>query len=188
MNRDDVAKRGVLFVHGGGDDGFKADAPLAESLKHHLGASYDVRYPRMPDDRASPDFGWLQKIAGEIGSAPREIFLVGHSLGASMLLKYLSENTVTARVRGLFLLATPFWSGDEEWEKGLMLREDFASALPKGVPIFLYHCEDDEEIDISHLAIYEAKLPRAIVHRVPSGGHQFNGDLARVARDIRGLE
>ena len=178
----------MLFVHGGGDRGYEADAPLAASLAQHLGANYDVRYPKMPDDTASPDFGWPRKIAGEIGPMPDDIVLVGHSLGASMLLKYLSENRVAARVRGVFLLATPFWSGKEEWERGLKLREDFASALPRDVPIFLYHCQDDEEVSISHLAIYEEKLPRAIVRKVPAGGHQFDNDLARVARDIHGLE
>ena len=181
-------KRGVLFVHGGGDNGYEADAPLAASLKEHLGADYDVRDPEMIDDTASPDFGWPRKIASEIGTMQGEILLVGHSLGASMLLKYLSEKTVKGRVRGAFLLATPFWSGDEEWQRGLKLRDDFATALPSDLPIFLYHCQDDEEVDISHLAIYEAKLPRAVVRKLPAGGHQFNNDLAPVARDIRGLE
>ena len=187
MNRDLAAKRGVLFVHGGGDNGYEADAPLAASLKQHLGPDYDVRDPEMKDT-AAPDFGWPQKIAGEIDAMPGDIVLVGHSLGASMLLKYLSENTVTARVRGVFLLATPFWSGDEEWQRGLKLREDFATALPADVPIFLYHNQDDEEVDISHLAIYQEKLPRATVRKAATGGHQFNNDLAPVARDIRSFE
>ena len=177
----------VLFVHGGGEGGYEADQPLAVSLRRHLGTKYDVRSPRMPEDTASPDFGWLRTIGDEIARTRGEIFLVGHSLGASMLLKYLSENTVPSEIRGVFLLATPFWSGNEEWEKGLKLRRDFASSLSQDIPMFLYHSQDDEEIDVSHLAIYEAELPWATVRRVAAGGHQFNEDLAFVARDIQSL-
>lgn len=174
----------VLFVHGSGEDGYKADQPLAASLQQHLGTDYNVRYPKMPQDEASPDFGWLRKIGEEIAAAPGKIILVGHSLGASMLLKYLSENK-ESRIRGMFLLATPFWSGNEDWVQGLKLRDDFASALSRDVPIFLYHCEDDEEVDIAQLAMYEAEIPWASVRRLPKGGHQFNNDLAFVARDLR---
>ena len=180
-------RKEVLFIHGGGDGGYQADEALATSLGKHLGANYNVRYPKMPEDKASPDFGWGKKIGNEIAAIPGELILIGHSLGASMLLKYLSESAVNRPIRGLFLLATPFWSGEEDWQKGLKLREDFASALPKDVPIFLYHNRDDEEIDISHLAEYEAKLPQAIVRAQATGGHQFNNDLTSVARDIHGL-
>jgi predicted alpha/beta hydrolase family esterase len=141
----------------------------------------------MPDDESLPDFGWVEEIQREIAAAGREVFLVGHSLGASMLLKCLSENRISSRIRGIFLLATPFWSGSEEWEKGLMLREDFASALPRDISIFLYHSGDDEEVDVSSLDIYEARLPRAIARRPATGGHQFDNDLALVARDIQSL-
>jgi len=181
------AGKEVLFIHGGGDGGYQADEALAASLSKHLGANYNVRYPKMPDDKASPDFGWGEKIGSEIAATPGEVILIGHSLGASMLLKFLSENAVNRPIRGLFLLATPFWSGEEDWQKGLKLHEDFGSALPKDVPIFLYHNRDDEEIDISHLAKYETKLPQAIVRASASGGHQFKNDLTSVARDIHGL-
>ena len=187
MTDDAIARTEVLFIHGGGERGDEADVPLAASLQQRLGEKYNVRYPRMPDDESLPDFGWVRKIEREIASVGREMFLVGHSLGGSMILKCLSEHRVSGRIRAVFLLATPFWSGKEEWKKGLMLREDFASALPKDISIFLYHCEDDQEVDISSLDVYQAKLPQAITRRPATGGHQFGNDLALVARDIRSL-
>ena len=187
MIRDAKAPKDILFIHGGGEGGYDADAPLAASLQQRLGADYNVRYPRMPEDGASPDFGWGEKIRREIAAISRDMFLVGHSLGASMILKCLSENRISGRIRGIFLLATPFWSGTEEWEKGLMLREDFASALPRDIPIFLYHSQDDQEIDMSSLDIYQAQLPKAIVRKPATGGHQFGNDLALVAHDIQSL-
>jgi predicted alpha/beta hydrolase family esterase len=140
----------------------------------------------MPHDDA-PDFGWGRQIGQEIGAIPGELILVGHSLGASMLLKYLSEHPLTHPLGGIFLLATPFWSGDEDWQKALALREDFVDSLPKAVPIFLYHSRDDEEIDVAHLALYAQKLPQAAIRELATGGHQFGNDLTLVARDIQQL-
>ncbi|MBV9493359.1 MAG: alpha/beta fold hydrolase [Acidobacteria bacterium] len=176
----------VLFIHGGGDDGYGADKPLAESLRHHLGADYKVHFPKMPSEEL-PDFGWLDKIGKEMDALAGPIVLVGHSLGASMLLRYLSERAVSRPIRGLFLLATPFWSGDEDWKSGLKLRKDFARTLPKDVPIFLYQNEDDEEVDQAQFAVYRKELPQATVRVSPTGGHQFNDDLEVVARDIAGV-
>jgi predicted alpha/beta hydrolase family esterase len=137
----------------------------------------------MPSDK-TPDFGWGKRIASELAAINGEALLVGHSLGASMLLKYLSEHQVSNPIRGIFLLATPFWPGDQDWQRGLVLRDDFARTLPGDAPIFLYHNEDDEEIDVSNLAIYEANLPHATVRKAAAGGHQFRNDLGQVVRDI----
>ena len=181
------AQKKILFIHGGDDDGYKADAKLAASLQEALGATYEVRYPQMPSDEAAPDFGWLQQIGKEIAAIKGKVILVGHSLGASLLLKYLSENEVTKRIGGIFLISTPFWSGDEDWKQGLKLQENFTEHLPKDVPIFLYHCKDDEVVPLAHLALYAQKLPQSTVREIPSGGHQLNNDLTLVAKDIKSL-
>src|SRR5215212_3077187 len=72
------------------------------------------------------------------------------------------------------------------WEVGEdQLREDFATRLPRGLPVFLYHSRDDEVVPFAHLALYEAKLRQAAVRRFDGRGHQFRGDLSEVAGDIR---
>ncbi|HET6539829.1 MAG TPA: alpha/beta fold hydrolase [Chryseolinea sp.] len=177
----------VLFIQGGGgDEDYQADAKLVASLQEVLGSAYTVHYPLLPNE-SSPDFGRRKQIAKEISLVKGEIILVGHSLGASMLLKYLSENEVKKKVAGIFLISTPFWSGQEDWKQGLKLHEDFPDKLPKNVPIFLYHCRDDEEVPFAHLSIYAQKLPQAIVREIGSGGHQLNNNLSLVANDIKSL-
>jgi len=104
-----------------------------------------------------------------------------------MLLKYLSENESIKKIVGLFLISTPFWSGEEEWVQPLKLREDFPNKLPKNIPVFLYHCRDDEEVPFEHLSLYAQRLPQATVREIESGGHQVNNDLSVVAKDIKGL-
>lgn len=177
----------VLFIQGGGgNEDYNADAKLVASLREALGSAYTVHYPLLPDE-SSPDFGRTKQIGKEISLIKGEIILVGHSLGASMLLKYLSENKIKKKIAGIFLISTPFWSGQEDWKQGLKLDEDFPDKLPKNVPVFLYHCRDDEEVPFEHLSLYAQKLSQAIVREVRSGGHQFNNDLSIVAKDIKSL-
>jgi len=178
----------ILFIQGGGDDGYEADAKLAASLQQALGAAYYIRYPEMTSDDAAPDFGWPRQIGIEISLVDSEVILVAHSLGASMLLKYLSESEVKSRtIKGMFLISTPFWRGKEDWVQGLKLQEDFADKLPKGIPVFLYHSRDDEVVSFAHLELYAQKLPQAIVREIESGGHQLGNDLTLVAKDIESL-
>ena len=180
-------KKDVLFIQGGGEKGYEADAKLAASLQQSLGGSYKVYYPPMQTNETEPDFGWPEQIGKEISKMNNEVIFVGHSLGASMFLKFLTENEVKNKIAGIFLISTPFWSGDEDWVKGLRLKEDFSNDLPGNIPVFLYHCRDDEEIPFDHLARYRQKIPHATVREMTSGGHQLNNDLTIIARDIRSL-
>lgn len=179
-------KKHVLFIQGGGNGGYEADMKLVVSLRKELGVGYDVKYPELKSEALS-DFGWPRQIANEIAAMNDNFSLVAHSVGASMLLKYLSENHVTKKIAGIFLIATPFWQGDEDWKTALKLRDDFPSHLPKDAPIFMYHAKDDDEVPFTDLSIYAAKLPHATIVEIPSGGHQLNNDLSVVARDIRAM-
>jgi uncharacterized protein len=178
-------KRPVLFVHGGGEGAHEEDERLAESLRHTLGRGYDVRSPRMPDEEDPEYEAWRDKITSELAEMDDEVLLVGHSLGALILLRCLSEEEVKQSVAGLFLVSAPY-AGTGGWEVGEdQLREDFATRLPRGLPVFLYHSRDDEVVPFAHLALYEAKLRQAAVRRFDGRGHQFRGDLSEVAGDIR---
>jgi predicted alpha/beta hydrolase family esterase len=112
---------------------------------------------------------------------------VGHSFGASMILKFLSENTVNKKIKGIFLISTPFWDSNEVWKTGLKLKRNFSDRLPGKVPVFFYHCRDDEEIPFSHFSDYRQHVNHATFREIETGGHQLNNDLALVAEDIRSL-
>jgi predicted alpha/beta hydrolase family esterase len=180
-------KKQVLFIHGGGEGAYEEDKKMAASLKNVLGTAYDVRHPKMPDEDRPEYEAWKDQIAQELAATDGEVILVGHSLGASILLKYLSEEKVDRPVAGMFLVAPPYW-GAEDWEVGeYALREDFESKLPKGLPVFIYHSRDDEWVPFAHLALYAEKLPQATIREFDGRGHQFNDDLSEVARAIEGL-
>ena len=92
----------VLFIQGGGGkEDYEADAKLVTSLREALGKAYTVHYPLLSNE-SSPDFGRRKQIDKEISLIKSEIIFVGHSLGASMLLKYFSENDVKKKIAGNF--------------------------------------------------------------------------------------
>jgi predicted alpha/beta hydrolase family esterase len=180
-------KKPVLFIQGGGDDGYEADLLLVNSLQTSLGKGFLIHYPEIVSNESLPDFGWPQEIGTYISQYHDGIILVGHSLGASMLLKYLSENNVTNKIAGIFLIATPFWGGDKDWQAGLALHKDFVEKLDKEVPIYFYQCEDDEVVPIAHLAFYRKAITWATFRELKTGGHQLDNDLTIVAGDIKAL-
>ena len=108
-------KRQLLFVHGGGEGAYEEDRTLAASLRDALGGGYQVRCPKMPDEDSPQYAAWRDRIASELAELDGEVSLVGHSLGASILLKYISEERTATPIAGAFLVAAPYW-GVEDWE------------------------------------------------------------------------
>lgn len=174
----------LIFFHGGGaEEDYRADAKLVASLKLELGSGYSIHYPLLPND-GTPDLGRRKQISQEISAGEDNVILVGHSLGASMLLACLSEIKIRKKIAGIFLLATPFWNGNEDWVEAFKLRHNFAKQLDKKIPLYFYHCRDDEEVPFGHLIIYKQHLTWASFREISTGGHQFNNDLTIVANDI----
>jgi predicted alpha/beta hydrolase family esterase len=179
--------RQLLFFHGGGEEGYEADKAMVNSLQESLANGYDINYPELQPDESAPDFGWIKQIEQKVLGTKEDAIIVAHSLGASMLLKYLSEKPVSKKIKGVFLISTPHWSGNEDWIIGLQLRENFAANLPVDVPLFFYHCKDDEVAPFYHLDYYKQNVTKATFREIESGGHQLNNDLTLVARDIKSL-
>ena len=133
-------KRQILFIQGGGEGAHKADKVLVDALGRALGSAYDLRYPMMPQE-SDPDYQrWRTTIGKELEALADGAIVIGHSLGASFLLKYLSEEIVGKIIAGLFLIATPYWGGRgwryEGYER-VALREDVAKKLPRSTPVYL---------------------------------------------------
>lgn len=182
-------KKQVLFIHGAGEGAYEADKPLAASLQAALGPAYQVHYPRMRDEESPEYTDWKAHVTSELAALNGEVTLVGHSVGGSVLIKYLSEQAVEKRIACLVLLAAPYWGADDFWKwDAAQLPEDAAAKLASIPRIFIYHCRDDASVPFAHLARYAARLPKAAIRAVDRGGHQFANGLADVTEDIRNAE
>jgi uncharacterized protein len=149
-----------------------------------LGPEYHVQAPRMPQPTNPRYQNWARRIAQLIDDEASPV-LVGHSLGASVLLKYLAEAAPRPSFAGLFLIATPVWGSDFP---EFALSPDFESRLHDASPIYLYHSRDDPEIPFEHLERYSRALPQAIVRPLDGRGHEFNQkQFPELVADILGL-
>lgn len=175
----------VLFIHGAGEGAYEADALLVASLQNALGSAYEVRYPQMPEEDSAAFADWTAQIAAELATIDAPVSFVGHSVGGSVLLKYLAEEQLDTPIAGLYVLAAPFWGADAFWSwEDARLPDDVAAKLAHIPRIRLYHSRDDESVPYDHLALYTARLPQATICEVDGRGHQFGNDLADVAADI----
>ncbi|MBF4994824.1 alpha/beta fold hydrolase [Arthrobacter gandavensis] len=169
----------VLFLHGAG--GWNDDQPIAEELRSWL--KVPVSMPRLPDDEMTAE-AWLAGLDAALEPLGPDTVIVGHSFGSSMALLRFAAIPPDPMPLGMVLLAAPFW-GSEGWQGEYALPVGFT--LPPGLPVFLHHCRDDGTVPIEHLDRYEALLPGAVVRRHDTGGHQFDGRINAVARDVAAL-
>ena len=181
-------KRQLLFIQGGGKGVHDEwDSKLVESLQRELGQDYEIRYPRMPSEDDPHYATWKTTLEREFGTLQDGAILVAHSVGGTILVKVLAEQSSVRKFGAIFLIATPFvgdggWSADE-----LQSPPDLGARLPKGVPIHFYHGLEDEVAPPSHIEHYARAVPQAHVHRLRGRDHQLNNDLKEVAAAILAL-
>lgn len=178
----------VLFIQGAGESTHDQwDNLLVDSLRKELGSGYEIYYPRMPIE-AEPSYSrWKKSIATELGNLEDGVILIGHSVGATIIVNAIAAQNPQRILSGIMLLAAPFigeggWPSDE-----IAPRERLGSELPKGVPIYLYHGSADETAPIAHVELYAKAIPQAVVRRLTDRDHQLNNDLSEVASDIKSL-
>jgi predicted alpha/beta hydrolase family esterase len=178
----------VLFIQGAGEGTYDEwDNKLADSLRRELGAGYDIRYPRMPNE-VEPDYAlWKAALAEEIAGCDDGAILVGHSIGGTFLINALAEAPPRRKPAGIFLIAAPFvgaggWPFDD-----LETPADLGAQLSANTPVHFYYGDKDDTTPPTHVDLYEQAIQGMIVHRLPDRDHQLNDDLAEVAADIRAL-
>ena len=178
--------RQVLFAQGAGKGTHDEwDDKLVQSLRKNLGDGWSVLYPRMPGEGDPKFSAWKATLLREFQNLREGDVLVGHSFGGAVLLHAITEEALPFRPSALVLLATPFY-GDDGWDGAdLELPPDFTRRLPDSLAIRLYHGNRDDTVPFHHLELYRKAIPRALTTEVPDGDHQFNDDLAEVARDIK---
>jgi len=177
--------RQILFIQGGGTGAHDDwDDRLVDSLRRELGAGYEIRYPRMPDEHDPNYARWSAPIRREMTALDDGAVVAGHSVGGTILINALAERPPERELRAIVLIAAPFvgaggWPGDE-----FELPHDLGARLPQGVPVHVFHGLQDETAPPSHADLYARAIPQAQLHPLPARDHQLNNDLGEVAKTI----
>jgi len=154
-------------------------------LQEALGEGYDILLPEMPSaSNAQYDEWklWLDKLMPLLDD---EIILVGHSLGASFLVKYLSDGSCPKKVLGVFLVSGVF--DTDSYGYGL------ASFAHRGTidlhteNVYLYHSKDDPVVPFSAMEKFKEALPHAHARAFEDRRHMNQPEFPELAEDIRDL-
>ncbi|SDN09647.1 alpha/beta hydrolase [Kriegella aquimaris] len=177
----------ILFAHSGGrqDGAGQGSSELVRYLKNELGNEFEIFYPIIDAPEAPTYQMWKNIFTKEFKKANQPTILIGHSLGASMLLKFISEEKPNVLISALYLVATPLW-GKNGWDVDeFVLKDKFENELKQVNKIFLYHCKDDTIVPFKHLNFYKKTLPDATVRVLNGTDHAFANGLPELVDDIK---
>ncbi|TCJ03370.1 alpha/beta hydrolase [Cytobacillus praedii] len=182
-------KKTVLFIHSAGpQDQQQGSSHLSAYLEKSLRNTYQFVCPKMPAPENPKYEPWKKQLEIELNKLTGEVLLVGHSLGGSVLLKYLSEESCNLPISGLFIIASPYWGLNENWQlKDFILQNNFEENLPAIRNLFLYHSRNEEIVPFTHHKTYAEKLPHATARELEGKEHLFLNGLPVLVYDIEGL-
>jgi len=132
----------------------------------------DVLLPDFPNKQNAQYEEWkiyFEKLLPLLGDDAQ---LVGYSLGAMFLARYLHESPLDSPVRRLVLVSPCY--DDESVEDLGSFRVMSATGLEKSArEIHLFHSKDDPVVPFTELAKFQRDLPTATVHIFEDRNHFF---------------
>lgn len=182
-------KKTILFIHSAGpQDREQGSSNLSAYLEKELRDKFQFVFPKMPNPE-NPEYAlWRNQLEKELSMIKGKVILVGHSLGGSVLLKYLSEESCNLTFGGLFIIASPYWGLDGDWQsKDFTLQRNFKENLPAIPNLFLYHSRDEDIVPFIHHKTYAEKLPQANVRELEGRQHLFHNGLSILVNDIKNM-
>jgi predicted alpha/beta hydrolase family esterase len=179
----------ILFIHGAGPQGnHEGSNFLLSYLRERLGSGYHIVFPEMPDPENPHYKPWRKKVKNALHDVEDNVILIGHSLGASVILKYLSEKSPPRAIAGLFLVGTVYW-GKKGWEVDeYRLHDDFPDGLASIPNIYFYHSKDDQVVPVEHLWYFASAVPDAKIREFDQRGHLFGKGLPELIEDIKSIK
>lgn len=195
----------IVFIHGG--TSFNSYDRYVENLKtktvqkdrltyqpmwfhlldKSLGMPAEVLLPSMPN-KQNASFEewsiWFERIEEVIDEGA---ILIGHSLGAIFLAKYLAHNKLSKPAKAVMMLAGPY--ADEELEDlggfGLSDADDLVNIFNSTNRVVFVHASDDPVVSIAEQEHYKKALPMAEYHLLEGPDHFMRPDFPEMVDLIR---
>ena len=154
----------------------KAKLKWKDVLAKRLGGGFEVFIPKMPNSTNASYKEWKIWFSKIIELLDDNLILIGHSLGGIFLVKYLSENIISKKIKTTILIAAPFDSSDsEESLNDFVLGKSLKNFEKQASRIYLFQSRDDKVVNFDQVKKYKKKLPNAKLKGFRDRGH-FNQD------------
>jgi len=158
-------------------DRFTYQSTWKELLQENLGSDYQVLLPSMPNKtnaRYSEWKLWFDHISSLFTD---NCVLIGHSLGAIFLAKYLSENIFSVKIKATILVAAPYDDESDEDLTDFKLNSLSGRLSAQGGRLVFFNGPDDPVIPVSDLAKYQHELPSAEYILMSAPDHFMRADF-----------
>jgi predicted alpha/beta hydrolase family esterase len=160
-------------------------------VKEELSDGYYFDIPSMPNTHNARYDEWKIWFERHLDAVEDSVVLIGLSLGAQFLAKYLIENSVKQEIKGLFLLAGP--CGYFEDPDGMdcatfgFKASDLGVIQEKVNEITIMHSKDDFVVPYEHALKYKEALPEAELVTFEDKNHFLVEELPELVGRIRVL-
>ncbi|MFC1623136.1 alpha/beta hydrolase [Patescibacteria group bacterium] len=157
-------------------------------LQDVLGDEWEVIFPVMPSARNAKYLEWKIWFEKFIPYLRDDVILLGHSLGGTFLVKYLSENEFPLKISAAFLIAPPFDDKDRITEHSLadfILSGSLGKFENQCEKIYVYFSKDDPVIPFADLSKYEKAFPDAEKVVFEDKGHFNQEEFPELVEKIK---
>lgn len=202
-------KKQVFYVHGG--DSFNSQANYLEYLKTapiwdlpslsptlswkrslalELGEEYEVFMPAMPNRNNAHYLEWKIWFERHFEYLRDRVILIGGSLGAMFLAKYLAENKTPFKVAGVYLLAAPggeypLQADGNDCQTFRFTSENAQNITNNASQVEIWHSEDDFVVPIAEASWYQKHLPEAKLRLFKDKNHFQVPELPELVAAIK---
>ena len=194
-------KKQVVVIHGGGvfanykeyiaflkkrEINIKHNGDWKKYLGGKLGKGFEVIYPEMPNYSNARYLEWKIWFEKLFPFLENKVVLIGHSLGAVFLARYLSENQFPKKILATILVAAPY---DDKKSiarsAGFVLKKDLSQLQNQSGKLIFYHSRDDKLVPFECFEGYKEFLPEANFKELKGRGHFQQNSFPEIIREIR---
>jgi predicted alpha/beta hydrolase family esterase len=148
--------------------------------------NYEIIKPNMPCKFGSDYKGWEIWFQRHFGFLNDEVILIGWSLGGSFLLKYLTENKFTKKIKQLHLIAPGVIRADLlDFKVNIKKVNKLKSICEK---IYLWHSKDDDIVSFKDSQFLKKKLPEIELFSFKDRGHFYQKNFPEILSVIKKLK
>lgn len=156
-----------------------------KSLSEKLGNDFDVISPEMPNGLNAKYLEWKIWFEKYIPHIKDDVILLGHSLGAIFIAKFLSENLLPKKILATLLVAPPFDDKDCDYSlSDFALPDDMSKFEQQAGKITIYHSTDDPVVPYADAEKYKKKIQSIELKTFSDRGHFSQEVFPEIVDDI----
>lgn len=156
-----------------------------ERLQEDLGNNYQVLLPSMPNKANARYSEWKLWFTRLTEVLEDDSILIGHSLGAIFLAKYLSEERVAFKPSATILIAGPYDDDSEEDLTDFKITSLNPLFTKQAGELTFIHGSDDPVIPITEVDKYKREAPEATYITLPAPDHFMRESLPELIQVIK---